>query len=357
MIQKRYLSVLIVLLCLIMVTLPMAARSETMIEEEVTVDNRWVEGKSPLSGQPVVEGQDNQRVFAYSVDNMVQARWAAGLRSAEIIFEFKNELHTSRFLALFMTQEIPEYIGSIRSARPFMVHRLIEFDAIFSHAGGSSDGNIAIQTFGVQNYDAIYLPEPYFWRYNATGKVIPHDLYTSMQVDIAKAEAFNYDLEPSDFIAYLFQEDVLPIHGEPTLVFEIELSPNRSNVKRYEYQEEEAYYHRYDDGLLHIDELDQLPLTPVSIIVQEALSTVYDDVGHRKMAQIGTGKGLYFSHGEVIEITWEKETETAQTFFYTTDGAELVLNPGQIFIQVVDSLDNVAILNPEPPQTEETNTP
>lgn len=349
--HKRYLSILIVLLCLVMAALPIAAAtSETLSEEEETIDNRWIEGISPLSGQPVAEGQDNQRVFVYSIDNMVPARWAAGLRSAEIIIEFKNELHTSRFLAFYMTQTIPERIGPIRSARPFMVHRLIEFDAIFSHAGGSEDGNKAIQAFDVQNYDAIYLPEPYYWRYNDTGKVSPHNLYTSMQVDIDYAERFDYDLEPSDFMAYLFQDEVLPIDGEPAVEFEIELSPNRSNMKGYVYQEEEAYYYRYDDGQLHIDELDQEPLTPVNIIVQEALSTVYDDIGHRKMEQIGEGKGLYFSHGEVIEITWQKEDETAQTFFFTLDGDELVLNPGQLFIQVVDSLDNVTILEPEQQQ-------
>lgn len=355
--NKRYLRILIVLLCLVFTALPIAATSETVVTEEETVDNRWIEGISPLSGQPVAEDQDNQRVFAYSIDNMVPARWAAGLRSAEIIIEFKNELHTSRFVAFFMTQTIPERIGPIRSARPFLVHRVLEFDAIFSHAGGSDDGNKAIQQYGVQNFDAIYLPEPYYWRYNATGKVSPHNLYSSMQAEIDNVERFGYDLEPSDFMAYLFQEEVLPIDGEPALEFEIELSPSRSNMKGYVYQEEEAYYYRYDDGQLHIDELDQEPLTPVNIIVQEALSTVYDDVGHRKMDQIGEGRGLYFSFGEVIEITWQKEDEIAQTFFFTMDGEELILNPGQIFIQVVDSLDNVTILNPEQPATEETEAP
>jgi len=363
--MKHFKGLISLLLALLLIFSSISVfASETASPEETDVaagetdqeeDNRWREGFSPLSGVPVSEDHDNRRVFAYSVDNMIPARWHAGLRSAEIIFEFKNELNTSRFVALFMTQPIPERIGPLRSARPFMIHRLIEYDAVFSHAGGSGDGNQAISDFNVNNYDAIYLGLPYFWRYYDTGKVSPHNLYASMTAEIANAETFGISLEPSDFVASLFQEEVLPLEGEPALTFEVQMAPG--NVKRYEYDDETKTYLRYEDGLLHIDELDGLPLTPVNVIVQEALSTVYDASGHRAMAQTGEGAARYFSHGEVIDLTWEKEDERARTIFRTEDGEELIHNPGQLFIQVVDSLDDVTILLPEPAATETETTP
>ena len=313
-------------------------------------ESRWREGFSPLSGLPIAEEDENRKIFAFSMGNQRPARMQAGLRSAELIFEFRNEANSSRFVALFMTQPVPERLGGLRSARPVMVERILEYDAVFVHVGGSPDGNRYIEEFDVTNFDAIRLPQTMFWRYNQTGKKSPHNLYTDLDILFEKAERYGISMEPSAFKGYLFNEEVLPLNGKPALEFEINLASQ--NVKRYEYDEETKTYLRYENNELHLDELDREPLTPVNIIVQEAMSHVYTEHGHRKMDQIGEGRALYFSHGEMIELTWEKEDERAMTVFYTEDGEELVLNPGQMFIQVVDSLDDLEILNPEPVETE-----
>lgn len=376
--MKRFLPTAIgsLLLALVLVfsALPVSAETtETVTDETVTEEivpteipletdpetgepveeSRWREGFSPLSGLPIAEEDLNRRIFAFSMGNQRPARMQAGLRSAELIFEFRNEANSSRFVALFMTQPIPERLGGLRSARPFMVERILEYDAVFVHVGGSPDGNRYIDEFEVTNYDAIRLPQSMFWRFRETGKASPHNLYTDLQILLDRAGAYNISLEPSNFKGYLFNEEVLPLEGEAALEFEINLAAH--NVKRYVYDEETKTYLRYENDELHLDELDQEPLTPVNVIVQEAMSHIYTDAGHRKMDQIGEGRARYYSHGEVIDLTWEKEDERAMTVFYTEDGEELVLNPGQIFIQVVDSLDDVTIINPEPLETDPTD--
>ena len=53
-------------------------------------ESRWREGFSPLSGLPIAEEDENRKIFAFSMGNQRPARMQAGLRSAELIFEFRN---------------------------------------------------------------------------------------------------------------------------------------------------------------------------------------------------------------------------------------------------------------------------
>jgi hypothetical protein len=237
-----------------------------------------------------------------------------------------------------------------------MIERVNEYDAIFAHAGGSTDGMTSIDNYGIDNLDALVLPTDLFWRYNDTGKEAPHNLYTTWGAMKEYAEFFEYRLEydESKFKGYLFNEEVMPLGGDRATAFDIQLS--YYNAKSYRYDEETKTYARYDNDELHLDENEWEPLAPVSVLVQEAMSHVYDDAGHLAMDQIGEGRALYFSHGEVIPLTWEKQDGFAMTVFKTEDGEELVLNPGQMFLQVVDSLDDVTITATEPLSAETAET-
>ena len=67
-----------------------------------------------------------------------------------------------------------------------------------------------------------------------------------------------------------------------------------------------------------------------------------DNEGRLYLGTVGEGKGIYITNSESIPITWEKVTEKSRLKFYT-DGEELKLNPGNTWIQVVNSLDKVTL--------------
>jgi len=100
---------------------------------------------------------------------------------------------------------------------------------------------------------------------------------------------------------------------------------------------------RFKDGEKHIDELDNNQLTSKNIVVIETSKSVLDSAGRLYIGTIGEGRGLYITEGESIPITWKKQSEKTRTRFYT-ENAELKLNPGNTWIQVVNSLDNIDVM-------------
>ncbi len=91
---------------------------------------------SPLSGIYADEEKINRRVVAVMFDNHPKARWQAGLKDAEIVYEFPVEAPYTRYLGLFLIND-PESIGPIRSSRPYFVTKVLEYDAVYVRVGGS----------------------------------------------------------------------------------------------------------------------------------------------------------------------------------------------------------------------------
>ena len=117
---------------------------------------------------------------------------------------------------------------------------------------------------------------------------------------------------------------------------------NAYNTTDYLYDEDNNTYLRFKDEEEHIDELDNKQLRAKNIIAIEASKTVLDNEGRLYLGTIGQGKGIYITNGESIPITWEKVSEKGRLKFYAGD-EELVLNPGNTWIQVVNSLDRVSL--------------
>jgi len=100
---------------------------------------------------------------------------------------------------------------------------------------------------------------------------------------------------------------------------------------------------RIKDDKLHIDEIDDEPITAKNIIIQEAKTKVIDNVGRLDIQLIGEGQGKYITNGKVIDIKWVKKTREDKTLYYTLEGNEIILNPGVTWIQIVDLNPNIII--------------
>jgi hypothetical protein len=59
--------------------------------------------------------------------------------------------------------------------------------------------------------------------------------------------------------------------------------------------------------------------------------------GHNRpvLTFISTGKARYFMEGKVVEGTWSKTSVTGPTLFLDSDGNEIPLLRGRIWVQVV----------------------
>jgi len=87
-------------------------------------------------------------------------------------------------------------------------------------------------------------------------------------------------------------------------------------------------------------------LTAKNIIIYQLDNYALNDGDNKDRQDIvntGTGTGYYVTNGKVIDINWSKPSRTEKTTYTTKDGKELVLNPGNTFVQIVPSKSTITI--------------
>lgn len=306
-------------------------------EEEVFDPNMIF---SPLDGLRYYPEDLEKRPVAISIDNHPKARWQAGISYAEIVYEVEVEHPFTRYICIFLAKE-PERVGPVRSARPYIIYYALENDGIFVHVGGSPDAFSEIKRLKVPEVDGLYSGA--MWRYNDTGKYAPHNMYTTLSLIRNQAKSYGYRTE-GNIEGYIFNEKSKKISEkyEASTAKTINIVYNKTNTTDYTYDEDNKIYLRFKDGEKHIDELDEKQIGVKNIIVMEAPKTVLDNEGRLLIATVGKGSGIYITEGESIPVTWEKNSEKSRTRFYAQK-EEIVLNPGNTWIQVVNSLNNVTI--------------
>lgn len=307
-------------------------KSIDLEEEEVESEQEDDLARSVLSGVETTEELAELPIVGIMLDNHPDARWQAGLRDAEIVYEIRVEGNFTRYLALFQITD-PQAIGPIRSARTPFINRILEYDAIYLHYGAASEVMTDIANLGLYNVNGMVVGMPVYYRNHDVGKVAPHNAYSSM-AGIREYTDNTAFPEKTEFSGYDFYLESTAPGGKKAE--DITLHIMSGNQTAYSYIADKGIYHRYKDGELHLDENDGNPLEVTNIIVQFADGVLAANGVHTDIKDIGEGKALLFTQGEVNDITWEKSDRSSPTKFFDTQGEPMKLNIGQTFIQVVD---------------------
>ena len=294
--------------------------------------------QSPLSGRYGAEEIVNGRIMAIVFDNHPAARWQAGLKNAEVIYEYPVEGTFTRYIGLFLLEHPEGQIGPVRSARPYLVTKAHEFDAIFVHVGGSEAAKADARNLKVAEIDGLTSSPKVFWREGS--KKAPNNLYTSMDVlrQVQKAKGFRANSEYEGF-KFIGDEDTRT--GDPANI--VDIIYNKSNSSRFEYDQESENYKRFKDNKPHIDESDGSQLIADNIIIQKTNIKVLDNEGRLGITVEGEGNGIYISRGFSEEITWKKSSRSGKTYYMDNSGNEIFLKPGTTWIQVIGSNSSVNI--------------
>lgn len=316
---------------------------ENIISSEENDDNNTNKAddlmQSPLSGIYAPKEKVLRRPVAVMYDNHPRARWQSGISQAEIVYEFLVEGKYTRYMALFLLND-PELIGPVRSARPYFITTLLEYDPVYVRCGGSEAAKADVRKLKIADIDALTSSNRVFWRYNKTGKRKPHNLYTNMEVIRKTQKERKYRLK-GNFETFEFNQEDINIDGIQANIVKIEYFDN--NTTKYVYDAENKVYKRYKDGKLHVDELDKTIVTAKNIIIQRAKTKVIDSYGRLAIELVGKGKGIYITNGKAIDIVWEKKTRESKTLYYDLSGNRIKLNPGNTWIQVVKPSTRVTI--------------
>lgn len=280
---------------------------------------------APLSGLEVDAVTAARPVTAIMIENSEEARPQSGLNDADVIFEAIAEGGITRFVALYQSKA-PEYVGPVRSARPYYVEWAKTFDASYVHAGGSPDGLQAISSLGVKDISAFAYGDDVFFR--TSDRQSPHNLYTTFKgLDkVNKDKGFN----SSKFTPWFRKDDVPQTPTAKTI--NISISSDYYNPS-YTYDPSTNSYLRSEGGDIHKDEKSGKQLSPKTVLVlviprsQSGIYSVYRTTG--------TGKFLAFQDGVATEGTWTKSSTSDQYAFKDALGFDFLFNKGQTWVSVV----------------------
>lgn len=285
---------------------------------------------SNLTGLQVDPSVNERPVTAIMIENSTDARPQSGLNQAGVVFEAIAEGGITRFVTLFQDTE-PDYIGPVRSARPYYIQWMLGFDAAYAHAGGSAEALSLINQWHVKDLNHH---SSYFWRVN--NRAAPHNLYTSIP-KLREYEA-QKGYGKSNFTPLPRKAKEEPSAAPTARTIDLNISSANFNV-HYDYDPATNSYKRSEGGKPHTDEKSGAQLSPkvvVALIMPQGKNGVY-----YTYQTIGSGQVLVFQDGIVTAGTWKKDSNNANFTFTDANGAELKLNPGQTWFTALGEASRV----------------
>ncbi len=288
---------------------------------------------STLTGLPIADASINDRpVTAIMIENSVYARPQSGLNDAGVVFEAVAEGGITRFLTLWQDTD-SEYIGPVRSVRPYYLQWLQGFDASVAHAGGSGDALRLIKDWGIKDLDQFHNSSGY-WRISS--RYAPHNLYTST-TKLHQLEA-SKGFGKSNYTGFARKAEAPSATPTArTIDFNISSAPYNSH---YDYDTASNSYLRSEGGVPHKDEKSGQQISAkavVGLVMDQGKSDIYTTY-----STIGSGRAYIFQDGVVTIGNWHKTSNSSQFTFTDDSGAELKLNPGRTWLTVVGSTSRVS---------------
>jgi len=293
---------------------------------------------SPLTGVQTTEERSKRPVMAVMIENSPEARPQAGLYDAGLIFEAVAEGGITRFVVLFQEADV-DPIGPVRSVRPYYIEWANPFNVAFAHAGGSERalGMIRSGQYGL-DIDEFFAPEV-LWR--ATDRWAPHNVYTS--TDLLLSYSAEKGKTSSRFTPWPRKDGKAPQpkmdadgnETPPEVIKEIDIPVSFGQFSvSYTYDINTNRYLRFHGGVAHMDENGEqiAPNVVIAMMVSQTLnySGLYTDIN-----TTGSGIAYIFQNGTAKQATWERGSVNDMLIFRDSEGKEIKLNRGQVWISAV----------------------
>ncbi len=289
-----------------------------------------------LNGVSVEKELSLFRPVGIIVENHPDSRPQTGLDKADIVYETVAEGGITRFLAIYQTAK-EATIGPVRSARDYFSELASEYGAVFAHVGGSDEAlaNLAAKRYvGVDDANE-YFQEKSFGRIK--NRPAPHNVYTTLQ----KLRDLMIDKKwSSSLSATPWKFTNAPVAGVESASQVVINFSTPSFGTRYEYDPASGLYKRFIAGVAHIDAETKQQIAVKTIIAQMVtVNAIPNDPKLRVDVDLKTGGvAMIFYDGHVTHAKWKKENN--RTRYYTTEGTEIELPRGNIWVAITPNDGN-----------------
>lgn len=265
----------------------------------------------------------------------------AGIRQAQIVYEVLTEYRITRYLAFFWGG-MPEMVGPVRSSRHYFLDFAMEYDAVYTHYGWSPQAQKDIRALKIQNVNGLVNGDAFWDTDKDRGNW--QDSFTSKEKVDAQIARLKYRSAPTQTFPFTYA-DVFAVPATGDAATKVDLTYGKGFTAGYAYNATTCLYERTRNGVAQMERNTGLQVTPRNILVEVVPSAqIAGDEKYRiNVATVGKGAGWFITGGKSRKITWEKKARNVQTIYLFEDGSPLVLNPGQMWVEVIPTASCVTI--------------
>lgn len=318
--------------------------SGALAQSEIIGPETYPDGVNPLTGLQV-EDPDllNRRPVVIKISNFppVAREYQSGLNDADLVWEHLLAGGVTRFSAVFYGTDL-EKVGPIRSGRlvDFELTRI--YRALFTFSGMSQGTRevLATDALMVDRVVGGASPCPALCRYPQDGLAMEHTLFanTAELHDLAVEREKDPTPEPVYGMAF---SDEPTTEGTPLTSLMIRYA---ESTVEWEWDADNAYWVRYQDGELHMDNSRGEPVHANNVVVVEEVHTIQPFVSDQYWGPpnfafsvnfIGTGRIFFLRDGQMVQGEWRRDTREEPLRFFDLDGNVLPFKPGNTFFNLV----------------------
>ena len=333
---------------------PQEKESEEYIEESTVEEEAVVEEKttvSALTGLPTTEEIRNKRPLAVMLNNIKEGCPQTGIEEASLIYEAPVEGRITRLMGIFEDYESLDSIGYVRSCRDYYVYFAMEYDALYAHFGQATMyvGDL-LNSDRVDNISGavsgIDKPAPNTF-HRSTDRKAPHNVYVDTEDLLKDIKKLGYRTEHDDSYTEKFtfaKDDISTIYSDASdasVLYPGGKSTDAANgfsrvEARFEYNEEDGLYYRYQYGDKHIDEATGNQIAVENVIFQYCHGEVRDENDYLAFGchDVEEHKLQVFTDGKLVEGTWTRVGD-GPAQYVDEDGEPIQLKPGKTWICIV----------------------
>ncbi|TAK03935.1 DUF3048 domain-containing protein [Patescibacteria group bacterium] len=297
--------------------------------------------RHPLTGERRLEPmEDYPLAYAVMVDHSVDAWPQSGVNKAFLVIEAPVEAGIPRLEAFFAAGTDVGKIGPVRSARPYFVDWAQELDALYAHVGGSDAALELIGRTGVFDLNEFGNGAAY-WR--SADRFAPHNAYTSSErLAAAAKKAEDLGKAPTLLYGTWAFKDIEPEPEGAGATVDFGATSYKAD---WTYDPKTGTYARRQGGLPYQMQ-DGSPVAAANVAIVITQMKVVDAVGRREVKTVGEGSAMVLQDGKAVKGTWKKPSATERIRFFDENGAEMEMNAGLTWIEVVPDAEMVSIHEP-----------
>ena len=309
----------------------------------------------PLNGE-ILDAPYDGRIYASTISNIPDALPHVGVTKADILMETFVNGSIIRCLALFSDISDVEALGSTRSTRLMFNDIAEHYNAILTHAGGSSQCLSDAKSRGLNhwNVDSLMrqadpLAQELAYRDKEYRRGYEHCLFVKGPAVKPYAESKGVQVSgmPETDYGLIFAEDGTPAEGEGADKITVTITYNRSKkdtVMIYDADLGKYTYNQY--GKLMQDQITGEVESFENVVV------MFANIGMNNIYQVTDftegGTGYYACGGKIIPITWSCDGESAPFRFFTEAGEQIPFGQGSTYIAITQYESNVVWETHEP---------